>query len=116
MMHNEPLAMISISAGTIFILVGLFLNRFPSKKINPIYGYRSKASMHSQERWNFSQPLAGRMLAQAGVASSMIGVLSLFVTIPENWQPGLAIGGVIVNAAWPILLTEKAIRDRFGKL
>jgi uncharacterized membrane protein len=116
MIATQPLTIISISTGGIFFLAGLYLNRFPSKKINPLFGYRTRASMHNQERWDFSQPFAGRMLALAGIVSSLIGVLAMFVSMSENWSVGLGIGLVIVNAIWPILSTENELRKRFGKL
>jgi SdpI/YfhL protein family len=72
--------------------------------------------MYNQERWDFSQQFAGRMLALAGVVSSVVGVLAMFFTMPENWSVGLGIGLVIANVIWPIFVTEKALRERFGKL
>ena len=42
-------------SGGIFYLVALVLSKFPPKKINYFYGYRTKASMKSQESWNFAQ-------------------------------------------------------------
>ena len=50
-----PLPSILFLSGGIFYLVALVLSKFPPKKINYFYGYRTKASMKSQESWNFAQ-------------------------------------------------------------
>ena len=47
-----PLPSILFLLGGIFYLVSLVLSKFPQKKINYFYGYRTKASMKSQESWN----------------------------------------------------------------
>ena len=47
-----PLPSILFLSGGIFYLVALVLSKFPPKKINYFYGYRTKASMKSQESWN----------------------------------------------------------------
>ena len=52
-----PLPSILFLSGGIFYLAALVLSKFPLKKINYFYGYRTKASMKSQESWNFSQKL-----------------------------------------------------------
>ena len=39
-------------SGGIFYLAALVLSKFPPKKIYYFYGYRTKASMKSQESWN----------------------------------------------------------------
>lgn len=47
-----PLPSILFLSGGIFYLVALVLSKFSPKKINYFYGYRTKASMKSQESWN----------------------------------------------------------------
>lgn len=49
---NYPLPSILFLSGGIFYLVALVLSKFPPKKTNYFYGYRTKASMKSQESWN----------------------------------------------------------------
>ncbi|OMP32016.1 SdpI family protein [Mangrovimonas sp. DI 80] len=49
---DNPLFLIPASSGTIFVLLGLIMLKFPPKTINPIYGYKTGSSMKNQERWD----------------------------------------------------------------
>ena len=51
----NPLTLILILTGFIFYVAGLIQAKYPPKKINHFYGYRTSTSMRSQEIWDFSQ-------------------------------------------------------------
>ena len=46
----------------IFVFFGFLFVQFPPKKINSLYGYRSKNSMKSQENWDFAHRYSGKMI------------------------------------------------------
>ena len=46
--------------GLIFLIAGYIQHRFPPKKINHLYGYRTSASMKSQESWDFAQEYSAK--------------------------------------------------------
>jgi len=47
---DNPLFLIPSTSGLIFILAGFIMLKFPPKKINSLYGYRTSSSMKNQER------------------------------------------------------------------
>jgi len=48
----NPLTLILGVTGLIFYVAGYIQFKYPPKKINHFYGYRTKTSMRSQEVWN----------------------------------------------------------------
>lgn len=72
---NNPLFLIPVLTGVVFLLVGFLMKRFPPKKINRLYGYRVSNSMKSQERWDFAQAFASKEMTKTG------GVLVLLFLI-----------------------------------
>jgi hypothetical protein len=64
-MFENPLFIIPFLTGIIFSAAGSITLRFPPKKINSLYGYRS--SMKSIERWNFAQEYFSKEIIKLGV-------------------------------------------------
>jgi uncharacterized membrane protein len=102
-------------SGIAFLLISIFIWVKPPKTMNSLYGYRTKNSMKSQARWDFSQKYAAKKMIVSGVlmiAFSLIGYFFTFVIPP--YQLLIGIGFLIALAIIPILLTEKALKDKFG--
>lgn len=51
---ENPLFNITFFGGIVFSLARSVQLKFPPKKINSRYGYRSVSSMKSQETWDFA--------------------------------------------------------------
>src|SRR6056297_3542787 len=79
MNFENPLFMIPLLCGAVFVFAGLILHRFPPKKINGLYGYRTPASMKSQERWDFAQQFSARQLIYLGLALMAASCLGLII-------------------------------------
>ncbi|MBX2955616.1 MAG: SdpI family protein [Cyclobacteriaceae bacterium] len=43
---------IHLMLGPLMVVLSYIFKRFPPKKINPVYGYRTPRSMRSQEAWD----------------------------------------------------------------
>ena len=78
---DNTLFTVPVSAGILFIIVGAILYKFPPKKINIIYGYRTVRSMKSKDRWDFAQNYSAKQLITFG------GVLAFLSTIGFVFQP-----------------------------
>jgi hypothetical protein len=50
---DNPLFLIPSTSGLIFMLAGFIMLKFPPKKINSLYGYRTSSSMKNQERVDY---------------------------------------------------------------
>jgi uncharacterized membrane protein len=44
------------------LVIGYLFYRFPPKKINPLYGYRTPRSMRSQEAWDFANKYSSALM------------------------------------------------------
>lgn len=110
---ENPLFIIPFLGGVIFILAGFVQLKFPPKKINSLYGYRTKSSMKSNERWDFAQKLsAGEMMKSGG----LLAVSSLLVFVTNFGDSiNLIIGLALMLATVPLLLlrVERKIKKKF---
>lgn len=71
---NNP-TWLHLLLGPMMLVLAFWFKRFPPKKINYLYGYRTPKSMRSQEAWDF----ANRYSANAMVVVS--GLTCLFQVI-----------------------------------
>jgi len=97
----------------ILIFASIVLLIFPPKKINSIYGYRTKRSMQNQTKWDFGQKYSAKMLCT-------FSVLALVIMEVLRWMPlelsgpgrrwmGLILGLLVI--AFTIFLTEKKLKE-----
>ena len=110
-----PLPSILFLSGGIFYLAALVLSKFPPKKINYLYGYRTKASMKSQESWNFSQNYTSKKMKYISLYIFIIGAFSSFLNIELMWSLWL---GIIISILMPVLVileVEKELKTRYPK-
>ena len=106
----------------VLMVVGLIFWKFPPKKINGIYEYRTTRSMKSQAAWNFAQRYSSKIMI-------MFGIVLLALSLCARWLQGwLCLNtacamayDIGVIAFLPILLvipvivmTEMQLRKRFG--
>ena len=52
---ESPILFIDTYTGLLCFFIFLITSIFPPKKINALYGYRTKRSMKSEKNWNFAQ-------------------------------------------------------------
>ncbi|MCP2037872.1 SdpI family protein [Chryseobacterium sp. HSC-36S06] len=112
-LFNDPLFNMTAITGGIFFAAGLFMLKFPPKKINFLYGYRTNSSMKNQERWDFAQKYAAKEMMITGLvlaASGALGFVTDFGSSVKLWV-GVAMLGLAVVILK--LRVEKAIKKRF---
>jgi uncharacterized membrane protein len=103
---------------TIMILIGILFMKFPPKKINHVYGYRTAMSMKNLDTWRFAHAHCGRLWMIAGLA--LLPLSAVLLLVLQN-EPDLGFFGVaymILQAVLifiPIILTEKALNKHFDK-
>lgn len=111
----DPLLFTLALCGAIFIVIGLITKRYPPKKINHLYGYRTNNSMRSQERWDFAQIHSAWEMVRVGLYMCILSIPAYFIALPIWLSLGLAVFILIVFCVWLFLNTEKAIDKKFGK-
>ena len=110
----ENTLFISFLVGFIFLITALITLKFPPKKINYLYGYRTTASMKNQEVWDFAQRYSGIKMIQAGLFLMLISFVNVFLNFKDEFL-SLVFGMVFIIAAviYLFVSTEKAIRKNF---
>ena len=113
-MTNNPIALLFVLTGLTIVVAGLLMHKFPPKKINNLYGYRTKRSKNSQESWEFAQKYSANQLAIYGSITGLIGLALLFIPINHtNAAVIISLIVIITLIIIPIVLTEKELKKRF---
>lgn len=106
----ESIYFVPLLTGPIIVLAGWFLMTYPPKSINSLYGYRTKSSMRTQERWDFAQTYSGFWMmvwgAIMGTGSGIAYLLWPDLFAGQFWV-GLII--MVVFIVIPIVQTEKKL-------
>ena len=111
----NPLVLILSSGGLIFLLAGYIQHRFPPKKINHLYGYRTSSSMKSQESWDFAQRYSAKKMMQMGIYITTLGLLSWIIDIQLLWSVGISLTIVTIAPLLMLLKVESELKKRFPK-
>lgn len=96
--------------GLLFLLSILFY-KFPPKKINSLYGYRTVKAMQNQQIWDFANGVFNKnLLIYSGISLLGSVLLASFTSKELTWQPMLLVLLCIVVS---ILKTERSLTDNF---
>lgn len=101
-------------AGLIFISISLVFTKYQPKKINRFIGYRTRSSMGSPERWAFAQAYWPPRMLISGVLLLGFSSIYLLLDLPKDSAVLSAVIIVIIGAFYPIIATEKALKEAFG--
>jgi hypothetical protein len=104
---------ISLICGIGFLIAAAVQHFFPPKKINALYGYRTVASMKSQERWEFAQKYSTTQMFKVSVFMILISFTGYF--FPDSVLARL-IGSFIITIAgvvYMFITTERELKKRF---
>lgn len=112
-MLENPLFLILILTGVTFLVTGFILFKFPPKKINSLYGYRTASSMISQESWDFSQTYSAKQMMYMGGILVVLSALSLTVRFGVDFTVLIGLGLVVLGAVWLFLRIERELKSRF---
>lgn len=80
------------------LAISILYRMFPPKKINYLYGYRTKRSMQSQDTWNESNTYAANaMILLAVIGTSLVLVFRYIIEFPfgQRYSGFLIIIGLV---------------------
>ncbi|MFC7357740.1 SdpI family protein [Jejudonia soesokkakensis] len=98
----------------LFILIlGIIFQKYPPKKINHFYGYRTRRSMANQVIWKAANTYANRFLVRIAAYSFAIPVASYFM-FPE-YNLFITIVGNTVLLMTVLWFTETYLNKHFDK-
>ncbi|NND64240.1 MAG: SdpI family protein [Flavobacteriaceae bacterium] len=96
----------------IFMLIlGLILQKFPPKKINHIYGYRTNRSMQNENTWNTANQYSSRLMVRMSLLSLIFPPLLYFIYPEYNFMITIVVNTLlIVSILW---FTENHLKSKF---
>lgn len=98
-------------AGIIFFILGFITQKFPPKKINTFYGYRTNASMKNQKQWDFAQQYASTKMMQLAIAMMLCSFFKII--LKEQNEKLISLIVLLSGVFYLLFTTEKAIRNKF---
>jgi uncharacterized membrane protein len=92
--------------GVLFIISFLFY-KYPPKKINGLYGYRTYQSMQNQENWDFAYAISSKFMLRSTILSFILALIfqnttSIFI----DYKIFIILGIYIIPAILVIPYTE----------
>lgn len=96
--------------GVIFIIAGAIMYKFPPKKINSLYGYRTATSMKSQEKWDFAQKYSAKMMMFVGLGLIVLSFSRLLLPFNDDETAILGIFVLLISMIILITTVEKALK------
>ncbi len=96
--------------GLAFSIAAFITMKFPPKKINGIYGYRTARSMKSQENWDIAQRYSSRLMLKQGLGMLAIGGLLIALPIAEEVSAVISIALLILSVIVLFVQTEKKLK------
>ena len=101
--------------GAIVWTAGYFFARYPPKKINFWYGYRTSTSMRNPEIWTFAQTYAAQEMQNTGKILSAIGLVARIFEIEFSWDIGFALFMTTILPLFMIAKIERVLQQKFPK-
>lgn len=112
----NPMFLVFLIVGPLFSLMGFILLKFPPKKINRVYGYRTKNSMQSQEKWDYAQVYSAKEMIKTGGIVTGLSLSGFLLKMNETGNMIVIILTMTVISFVLVYRTEKALRKKFGEV
>ena len=109
----DRIELVTFLVGIIFIITGLLMRKFPPKKINALYGYRTSSSMKSQQVWDFSQKYSADKMVLGGLFLFAVSFLRSFIDTSQEVPIIIGLILMIMVCIYMFFTTEKAIKKNF---
>ena len=111
----NPWVIIFVFTGLLTLIFGYIFQRFPPRRINWFYGYRTSTSMKSQERWDFAQKHSAREMIRTGFLMIPVGLLGSWFSLKPVVSAFMSLPVTLVFFGVMIFRTEQALKEKFGK-
>jgi len=109
----NPVFFILFSVGVIYVIAGYIQKKYPPKKINHFYGYRTSRSQKNQEIWDFAQQYSAHKMIKMGIITLVISALAYVFDYRSEWEVWIAIFISILFPIAMIIEIEKKLKKQF---
>ncbi|ACU58534.1 SdpI family protein [Chitinophaga pinensis] len=96
--------------GIVFVLAALISKQFPPKKINPVYGYRTRKSMENEENWQLANQYSNSVMLKAGLGLMLLGLILSFFAFNQAIMGVLTAVSALAGGIVIFLFTEKQLK------
>ena len=90
------------------LIIGFIFKKFPPKKINSIYGYRTSSSMKNKKVWDYAQIIGANSFIVLGLIFGIFGGVFYLLDF-EQYIVEMVI--FILGFILMMIYDEKSIRD-----
>lgn len=97
----------------VFVLAGFLMMKFPPKKINPIYGYRTGRSMKSPEAWKYAQHISARRMMLCGFMGLFVFITTFILQCSEGIHAIIMIATLVLTLVYLIYSVERDLKKKF---
>ncbi len=111
-MANETQLLLSLAYIALMLLLGLIFRKFPPKKINSLYGYRTKRSMANQATWRAANGYWTRVYLKSHLYLLALPPVLYFVYPEFNVLVTVIVHSVVLLLMIPA--TERYLRQKFN--
>ncbi|MBV8255377.1 MAG: SdpI family protein [Chitinophaga sp.] len=106
----------ALLAGSIFLVMGYLIRRFPPKSIKTWYGYRTFLSTRNQEMWDAGNKDAAMVSRKVGFILILLGICcALFFERKSDWFMYITVGAVVAGALYIAGYTEWMLSNEFDE-
>ena len=106
----SPFTYVLTTNGVLF-LISIIFWKFPPKKVNKLYGYRTPKAMQNQQIWDFANTNFNQTFLMYSGFSLLGGlILASFTKVELVWEPMVL---VMLTILVSVIKTERALNDNF---
>lgn len=98
--------------GPLLLLLSIVFKHFPPKKINYLYGYRTKRSMKNQETWDEANRYSPNLMILVSIITTLLQGIFYF-TLGPKYAIGIATAVMVVLVLITIPMTENHLKKNF---
>ena len=96
--------------GFVFAVAAFITLKFPPKKINSIYGYRTSRSMKNQENWDLAQRFSSQLMLKQGLIMFVLAFILAFLPIPIEVATLISLLLLLTSVINLFVQTEKRLK------
>ena len=112
-MTNENQLMIGLGYCIFMLIISFIYFKYPQKKINYLYGYRTRRSMQNDGTWTFANKYAAKLLVNFSIYSLFIPPILYFLYPENNFIMTIIIHPALILSV--LYFTELQLKIKFKK-
>ena len=111
---NLGLAIGHLLIGPLMLLISYIFTKYPPKKINDLYGYRTKRSMRNQDCWDFANRYSIRLMWKISLLTCLVQAICV-IFLDEGVALLTTTIVLVTTLIYSVYLTEKVLKNTFDK-